>query len=52
MPYWWEFEQLAMEWHKAPYEIERELADPLVQGWVIRGMLFRRLAAVEVRRGH
>jgi hypothetical protein len=33
----------------APYVIERELGDPLVQAWVTRGMIHQQLADVEIK---
>jgi hypothetical protein len=47
----WRFERLAMRWHVTPYEIERELDDPLVQEWVTRGLIHMRVADVEVVSG-
>lgn len=52
VPYWYALESLAQRWHTTPYELEARLGEPLVQTWVLRGLLFMRLEAVEVRRGH
>lgn len=38
---------LARRWRLAPWEIERALADPLVQLWVRRGFIFMSVEAVE-----
>lgn len=45
------FERLAQRWSVPPYTIEREMDDPDVQRWVLLGLEFLKLEAVEIRRG-
>ena len=49
LPWEYRLDQLAQRWHVAPYQIEAALADPLVQLWVRRGLIFMNLEAVEVK---
>lgn len=49
LPFEYRLDLLAQRWHVAPFEIERALADPLVQLWVRRGLIFMSLEAVEVK---